>query len=161
MRNRSWLLIGVAVSVAINLALGGFIAGHMLRPGPVPAMLDPGLSLFRVIHDLPEPRREAFRATMGERFRTMRGDLRRIRQAQRAINQALEQEPFDAPALEQALKRFRMALLAGQKDNHEVLVKVAAAMTPDERHALRDAMTRRRPPHPHDTTSPRPADDDR
>ena len=144
MRNNKWVLAGLVVSVALNLALAGFVAGRMTGPGPVPATMDPSLSLFRVIHQLPEERRDAFRTTVREHFRGMHGDLRRMRQAQRGINEALEREPFDAEALDSALQRFRSALLEGQQDNHALLVRVAATMTPQERQALRDAMTRHR-----------------
>ena len=147
MRNRSWLAVGLVVSVAINLALAGFVAGQMSRPGPVPTALDPSLSLFRVLREMPEPRRAAFRPTVHEHFRTLRSDLRRMRAAQRGIDQALSREPFEAQALATALEDFRAALLDGQEDNHEVLVKVAGEMTPEERRMLLEAM--KRPRHEH------------
>ncbi len=157
MRNRSWLVIGLGISLAVNLALGGFVAGRLLHPGPIPAMMDPSLSLFRVIHQLPEPRRDAFRATLRRHFHTLRGDIRRLREAQHDINDALQRQPFEPQALDAALDRFRDALMAGQRDNQALLVKVATAMTPEERQALLQAMTRARPPHFHG----RPAADDR
>lgn len=155
MCNRNWLVIGLIVSLAVNLALAGFVVGQMSRPGPVPAALDPSLSLFRVLREMPEPRRESFRSTVKEHFRTLRGDIRRIRAAQRGIEQALAREPFEAEALETALAAFRVALLNGQEDNHEVLVEVATQMTAEERQVLLSAM--KRPRHDHR----RPASDKR
>ncbi len=149
MRNRNWLVIGLALSVAMNLALAGFVAGRMLQPGPMPGMLDPSLSLFRVVHDLPEPRRDQFRATLREHFHGLRGDLRRIRHAQHDINAALEAEPFDPRALDEALDRFRASLMEGQRNNQALLVKVATAMTAEERRQLIEAMSHANPHHLH------------
>lgn len=154
MRNRNWLVIGLVLSIAVNLALAGFVAGRLLRPGPFPAMLDPSLSLYRVIHDLPEPRRDAFRATMREHFHDLRGDIERMRRAQHDINDALERQPFDPHALDEALDRFRDALMDGQRSNQAVLVKVATAMTPDERKTLLEAMSHAGPRHRHGRRRP-------
>ena len=154
MRNRRWLILGLIVSVAINLGLAGFVAGQMSRPGPVPAVLDPSLSLFRVLREMPEPRREAFRPTVREHFRSLRGDIRRMRAAQRGIDQALSTEPFDAEDLAGALGEFRSALLDGQEDNHEVLVQVARQMTSEERRMLLEAMKRPRHEHRRGTHGP-------
>jgi len=145
MRNRRWLIIGLIVSLTVNLALAGFVIGRMSRPGPAPGVLDPSLSLFRVIRELPDERRDNFRPTMREHFRALRVDIRRMRAAQRGINEALAQEPFEPEALNGALQEFRAALLDGQQDNHQVLVEVAATMTPEERRMLLEAMKRPRP----------------
>lgn len=144
MRNRKWLVMGLVISVAVNLVLAGFVAGDHMSRGPVPGMLDPSLSMFRVLRQLPDERREEIRPVVREHFRSMRGDLHRIRQAQRGINEALEQEPFDPKVLNDALADFRAALLDGQQENHLVLVRVATAMTAEERQALQEAMTRHR-----------------
>lgn len=155
MGNRKWLVAALIVSLAVNLALAGFVAGRMSAPGPAPAMLDPAMSLFRVVRHLPDERREAFQPPLREHFRALRGDLRRMREAQRDINLALEEEPFQPQALAQSLSDFRDALLTSQQANHALLVRLAAEMTPQERLALREAMARRGPrpgrgdPHPH------------
>lgn len=153
MRNSKWLGIALLVSVAVNLALAGFLAGRMSR-GPTPVMLDPSLSLFRVVRELPEHRRERFRPILREHFDTIRGDLRRMRRAQRNINASLAQVPFEPQALATSLDTFRGALLDLQEDNHALLVRVAGSMTPEERLALRDVMTRHRIP-PDRNGSPR------
>ena len=137
-----WLIAALVVSLAVNLALAGFVAGRMTLPGPAPAALDPSLGMFRVLRELPEPRREALRPLMVEHFRSLRGDLHRMRAAQRRINQALATQPFDPDALSAALEGFRRALLDSQRDNHRALVRVAGDMTSEERALLRDALTR-------------------
>jgi uncharacterized membrane protein len=143
MRNRNWLIIGLIVSVGANLALAGFVAGQMSRHDR-PASMDPSFGLFRVLRELPDARRDEFRPTMREHFRGLRGDLRRMGVAQRGIDEALAREPFAPEALAEALAAFRAALLDSQQSNHEVLVKVAASMTPAERELMVDAMKRPR-----------------
>lgn len=139
-----WLIVALIASLAGNLALGGFVFGRLGTPAPVPAALDPSLGMFRVLRELPEARREALRPPLREHFRSLRGDLQGMREAQRRINRALAGEPFDATALETALQGFRTALLDSQEHNHAMLVRLAGAMTAEERQLLRDAMTRSR-----------------
>lgn len=155
MYNPKWLLGTLIVSVAVNLALIGFVAGKLTMPGPAPATLDPSIALFRVLRELPEGRQEELRPVIRKRFRGLRRDIRDMRAAQRRINEVLVSEPFDAQALDSALDAFRSALLASQRDNHAMLVRVADGMTAEERALLRDSMTRRgharprlRPPGP-------------
>ena len=145
MRNK-WLIAALVISLAANLALAGFVAGRIGAPPPAPAGLDPTLGMFRVLHDLPEARREALRPEVRASFRGMRDELRRLRNAQRDINEALTAEPFDDEAMAAALARFRAALLDSQEHNHAALIRVAGRMTVEERRLLRDAMTRGRPP---------------
>jgi len=76
----------------------------------------------------------------------LRDELRRMRTAQRSINESLAAEPLAAEDLTAGLARFRAALLASQEQNHALLVDIAADMSAAERRLLRDAMTRRRPP---------------
>ena len=141
-----WLIAALVLSLAGNLALAGFVAGRISAPPPVPAGLDPMLGMFRVLHALPEARREVLRPEVRAGFRGLRDELRRMRSAQHGINAALIAEPFDQEALAAALARFRAALLDSQEHNHEALIRIAGRMTTSERQLLRDAMTRARPP---------------
>jgi uncharacterized membrane protein len=137
-----WLIASLVASLAVNLALAGFVVGRLTLPGAVPATLDPSLSMFRVLRQLPEPRRDELRPIVRAHFVGLRGDLRRMREAQDHINAALATHPFDAAALNGALEGFRQALMDSQQANHRVLVRVAGDMTPAERELLREAMTR-------------------
>jgi uncharacterized membrane protein len=141
-----WLIAALVVSLAGNLALAGFVAGRVSAPAPVPAGLDPTLGMFRMLHALPEERRDALRPEVRASFRGLRDELRRMRNAQHGINEALTAEPFDREALAAALTRFRAALLDSQEHNHAALTRIADEMTAGERRLLRDAMTRARPP---------------
>lgn len=140
-----WLIAALVLSLAANLALAGFVAGRISGPPPVPAGLDPTLGVFRVLHALPEARREVLRPEVRAGFRGLRDELRRMRSAQHDINEALTAKPFDPETLAAALARFRAALLDSQEHNHDTLIRIAGRMTAAERQRLRDAMTRARP----------------
>lgn len=149
MRSRKWLVFGLVASLAINLALAGFVVGRLGAPGLAPVALDPSLGLIRVVRGLPDDRREALSGELREHFRSLRPNIRQMRVAQRQINESLAEEPFQPQALTEALATFRGALLDSQQHSHEVLVAIAARMTPDERRQLGEAMTRRRGPPGH------------
>ena len=152
MQTSKWLTIALALSVAINLALVGFLAGRAgLRPG-MAMPPDPSLGAFRVLRQIPESRRDALRPLLREQLEAVRPDLRRLRGAQADIRSALDAEPYDAQALDAALAEFRQALAASQKHSHEALERLAAHMTREERRQLLAAMDHgprvHRPPPP-------------
>ncbi len=154
MWRRNWLTIALVVSVALNVALAGFVLGRLSGRPAAPAVLEPAIGLFRVVRELPEPRREELRPVLRQHMRSLRPEIRAIREAQERINAALGQQPFAGNDLAAALEEFRAALLASQIRSHGLLVQIAAAMTPEERLLLRRTLTR--PPHRHRSR----ADDD-
>jgi uncharacterized membrane protein len=146
MQTSKWLTISLALSVAINLALVGFLAGRAgLRPG-MAMPPDPSLGAFRVLRQIP------LRPLLREQLEAVRPDLHRLRGAQADVRSALDAEPYDARALEAALAEFREALAASQKHSHEALERLAAHMTREERRQLLAAMDHgprvHRPPPP-------------
>jgi uncharacterized membrane protein len=138
--SRKWMIAGLVVSVVLNLALAGFVVGRMLEPRLAPPRMDPSLAVFPALRELPEARREALRPIVREQFRHLRGDMRRMRHAQRSIHSTLTTEPFSEVALADALAEFRTALLASQEGSHAALVRLAQALTPEERRMLATAM---------------------
>ena len=145
--------VALILSVAVNLALAGFIMGRTGLRGFAEMAPDPSLGAFRVLRELPESRRDALRPMMRDHFREVRPDLRRLRAAQEDIGRALAAEPYAPEALAEALSRFRDALLASQAHSHQALMALAAQMTPEERRRMLDAMDRhprgRSPPPDH------------
>jgi uncharacterized membrane protein len=138
--SRKWMLVALAISVGINLALAGFMAGRVIEPRFVPPRLDPALAFFPAVRQLPEARRDVLRPIMRAEFGSARPNMRRMIAAQRAINDALTAEPYSENALAAALAEFRGALLASQEDSHAALVRLAGALTQDERNLLAGAM---------------------
>jgi uncharacterized membrane protein len=136
------LILALLLSLAANLALGGFIAGRMSAPAspPAPVAMDPYVGSLRALRDLPEHRQAAMRPLLREHLRDLRPSVRDVRRAQRRVDEALTAEPFDPAALATALERFRTALLESQERSHGALVQLTGSLNPEERLALREAM---------------------
>lgn len=146
-----WLIVALAVSLALNIAVLGFYIGA--SGGGMPRLsrtaFDPTVGVGRLLRFLPEERREAVADRAARR--QVRASLRELRVAQSAVDDALVQEPFDANALTTALERFREQFAASQMRSHAALVDICRKLTPEERALLarsaRDARPRRdRPP---------------
>jgi len=138
--DKRWIIIALSVSVALNLALLGFMAGRMVEGRTMPPRMDPSLAFFPVLRDLPEQRQRELRPAVRESLRTARPAMRRMRSAQRDIQTALHQEPYAEAELAAALEAFRKALSSSQESSHTALLRLAAAMTPAERAQLAEAM---------------------
>jgi uncharacterized membrane protein len=141
MRSSKWLVGAFAVSLALNLALIGFVAGRASVAGYRHLAPDPSLGAFRMVRQLPEERRQALRPLMREHFRDLRPKLQQLQAVQTKVRDALDADPFEPAALERALGEFRAALLATQEHSHRGLVQLAANLTRDERRQLLSAMT--------------------
>ena len=149
-----WLVVALAVSLALNIAVLGFAIGT--ASGGIPRLarpsFDPTAGIGRLLRFLPEERREAVVDRAARR--QVRESLRQLRAAQRDVTDALAREPFDANALNTALERFREQFAASQMGSHAALVDISGKLTPEERALLvkttrskRDARPQRdRPP---------------
>lgn len=133
--NTRWLLIALGVSLALNLALAGFLVGRAAGPPPFlrpsPANFDPAAGLGRLLRFLPEDRRSE--VLDGIARRDIRKSLGSVRRTQRTLAEHLSQEPFDEQALAATLGRFREQFAASQAASHAAFVAAAARMTPAER----------------------------
>ena len=142
MRSSRVLIIALVLSLGANLALVGFLAGRSFERDGMPSRMDPTLAFFPVLRTLPESRQAELRPLMRAHFRGSKPEIRRLRHAQRSIGKALTAAPFEAQILDLALADFRRALLASQTTNHQALIRLAEAMSPEERALLADAMRR-------------------
>ena len=140
-----WLVIGLVVSLTLNLALAGFLIGRASGPPPWHrSAFDPIAGLPRLMHFLPKERR---RELLEQQPRgQVRAALRDMRRAQRAMDQALAAEPFDAEALAAALARYREHFAAGQERAHATFLAMASELTPQERQRLLKSLRRRGEP---------------
>ena len=140
-----WLVIALAISVALNvgmLGLGiGFAGSHHWGRG-----VDPTAGLARLLRSLPEPRREelmqggAPAMSNGELRRRIGASMRDLRASQRQIGSALATEPFDPEAAAAALASFREHFAANQADSHEAFVAILERLTPEERRQFLETM---------------------
>ena len=154
MRSSKGLVIALGVSLALNLALVGFVAGRASVAGMRHLAPDPSLGAFRLVRQLPEARREALRPLIREHFRGIRPKLQQLHAAQTKIREALDSEPYEPAQLERALGEFRTALLASQEHSHRALIRLASEMSPDERQQMMAAMAWN--PGRHQTSSGHP-----
>jgi uncharacterized membrane protein len=118
------LKLVLAVSLALNFALGGLWAGRWLerRRHPAPmAMTHHGA-------------RGPWGNVLGQRG--FAGQGRILHAARVPVRAALEKEPFDPAALERALADLREKTSAGQAKVHAALVEVAKQSTAEERREL-------------------------
>lgn len=134
------LRIALAVSVALNLALLGFLGGLALKGPPRPDGRPEGLGYYA--RALPESHR---RDLVGE-LRSGRPDWgeRRdaLRQSHADLRAALLAEPFDAAAVSGALNRQRAAMGALAEHGAALLVEQISQMTPEERRDYAAALDR-------------------
>lgn len=136
------LRIALAVSVALNLAVVGVVAGGAWRMGgegrPSASVRDLGFGPFAVaLND--EDRRELRRA-----FLRLAPDLRETRTAMRAdlaaVLAALRAEPFSPDSLRSALDRATARTAERLALGQELIFDRIAAMSPDARRAFADRL---------------------
>jgi uncharacterized membrane protein len=140
-----WVAIVLIGSLALNLALAGFLLGS--RSQQV-AGQDPTRAYPRWARSLPEPRREALRPVMMKHMRAMRPKVRTLRQQQRALAAAMQGQQFDTEGLQIALAEMRAEHERIQRTSHESFTEFVAQLTQAERQALAQDMSkhRRHPP---------------
>ena len=144
--NNKWLIGGLTVSVILNLLLIGFVAGRVSGAPPLlGGRMDPTTGYVRLLHFLPEQRREAIAPIVEPMMRELMPALRSMRSDHRAVHEALAGEPFDPNALAATLETLRHHLGSTQATAHATLVELATALSAEERAQLADAM--RRPAH--------------
>lgn len=113
------LAIVLAISLGINLLLGGFLLGHRFRPGPPPA---PSGHARDVSFLRERMRMKHGMGNMRAEWHAFQSDQRTARER---VASAFEREPFDANELEAALASLREQTTRGQKALHDELVEQA------------------------------------
>lgn len=143
-RTPRWVLAALAVSVALNLAVGGIAVGSWLKPHRGPGFPVSMFALRAAMRDLPEADRAAIGAALKATRDEMRPVSRLLADDHAALVAALRAEPFDADVLARLLadQRARFGALRDAGDRR--LVAVLAALSPASRQTLADRL-----PAPH------------
>jgi len=144
MIERKWLVTIVAISVAVNLLLVGFYIGQQLLPVRTNVSIDPTMGLPRMLQGLPDDRRRALLQDVDVSRREIASRHRALQKVQIDIERAMAMEPFDAESLANALENFRRRFDENQEDSHRLLVQLFEQMDPDERSAVRIALSQLR-----------------
>lgn len=140
------LAIALALSVALNLFVAGFVAMRVLHGGrhhprgPHGHFIGP-----RGLSGGDPAIKQAVRGAMQRRGGELRAHGERLHAARTAVSAAFGAEPFDAPALRQALSDLRVQTELSQRLMHESLIEVAPALTPEQRARLARRVLDREP----------------
>ncbi len=142
LKAKPWAVLAV-ISLAVNLFLGGLVAGKFLRPGPPPPGDFGRIALFRGSRDM-DPQTRKIVDQVRDRHRDgIRSSIWASRKAREAAIDALCADDFDEAGARRAFGEFRERSERARSEMHEALIEVAGAMTPDQRVSLREALTRR------------------
>ncbi|MFZ5893869.1 MAG: periplasmic heavy metal sensor [Myxococcota bacterium] len=126
------LAIFLAISLGVNLLLGGFMLGrrfHGRHEGPHP----PGIGMMRD---------KLHKRGMGAMHPGWREFQRANRAARERAADAFEHEPFDPAALDAALSALREETARGQKALHDQLAQQAKSGDAELRRGLARAFRR-------------------
>jgi uncharacterized membrane protein len=136
-KGTKWLVAGLAVSLALNFLIIGFIAGH---PGDGPRHEPPGteFSLKDMGEALSPESQKILRETMREQRKELRPIFKERRQSRRAAGEILKADELDVDALKEAFARMRDADMALQAKIQNALADVAAQLPLEERAKMAD-----------------------
>ncbi len=147
MNKSKWLIIGLVVSVLLNVALiGAFVGRHWAEGIGPPRGGNPLFGIMRFTRTLPETRQAELSATLREYQQAARPNIRMLRSRQEAFRAAMLAEPLDSQAVRASLDALQQALAEQHKAGHEALVKVLQNLTVEERESLDEQLRHRRPP---------------
>lgn len=133
---KRWLVIALVISAALNLFALGFVAARSMRPhdhGRHGPFMGPRGMMREGVGPEARPLVDKVMAHHGEALRAERKELR---QARRAVRDALLREPFDATQLERALAGLRARTDSSQQRMHEALVELARTLPREQRKHL-------------------------
>lgn len=125
-RRFPWLKLALTVSLVLNLALVGLLAGLINRVG------HSGSALRSAVAALPVEDRRALRRETGQIWREARHGQQRAQTSARLVD-ALRADEFDADAFAEGLREAQQRLLQISDDMHDRLVARVSRMSLEER----------------------------
>ncbi len=158
----SRLRLLVVASLALNLFLGGILAGGWIedwRRGPEARPGRPAPLHFRfgrIIEHLPPGDAKLAHALMGQHREAMRVQIQALRQARKEVREVLVAETFDRARFETALRALRSHASASRAAMHRATAELAEQISAEGRRALAQGMHRRRRPGRPRTPKPEP-----
>lgn len=129
------LALAVALSLGLNLLLGGVLVGQALQRRTQPHA-DRGRPMPSGMHERRPRGPSAFQREVGRRHPEFGERRRAIAEKRQNVRDALTSEPFDQAVLEQALAGLRKETEASQALVHRALVETATSATPAVRSEL-------------------------
>jgi uncharacterized membrane protein len=136
MKKSHWVGLALALSVAVNLLVGGALLGRLFRAAPAPPP-----PMAWALRDLDPSVRETLRPQLRKRLSEAQPARRELRLALQSLGQALRQEPMDRDAASRALSQLRESGERYQAVLHESLLDILAELPAERREAaMRGAM---------------------
>lgn len=143
--NSRWIIGVIVASIALNLALIGFIVGKQASPPPD---FDVATAYPRWARTLPDARREELRPLVRQHLRTLRPRTAGMRQHTAAIADVIVKQPFDRAALERTLEQMRTELHRTRALSHASFVEFVSQLSVEERQQMAaDMMSPRKNRH--------------
>jgi len=161
MKTSRALIVGLIVSLGLNLLLAGVFLGRAAGPRPELHRADPVFGMRRLITDLPTERAETLAPLYRDYVRAMRPRFRDIRSTQQELRGAMLTEPLDQAAVLEALQSFQRQWTDSQQATQQAFVALAAELTLSERRQLVENMNRRPDRRSGDRKPPGPGEGDR
>lgn len=142
-RAPGWMKLLLVLSLLGNAAVTGLVAGSMMRHDRRPE--EPGLSRqqARILHMVPDPKREAARAILLSRKDEADAARVAMRAAQEEMVAAIRAEPFSAERLSAALAARQAASSQVWGIGYQQIAEIAAGLNAAERAELADRMEER------------------
>ncbi|MEQ8934875.1 MAG: periplasmic heavy metal sensor [Amphiplicatus sp.] len=144
------LTILLAVSIAANVFLGGFVAGRLLGGPPhgkPDHSFDGGrtfsLKMAGEIEELSPEAREAFRKVFAESRERLIKNHRETKRLRKALSEALAADPWSRTQVEAAHAELRAAESAQQAALAALLIDAFEGLSAEDRKALTSAMDKR------------------
>lgn len=136
-----WTRIALVVSLALNLAVAGVVAGAMIRGGPMhrgEMGRDPGFGPFT--EALSPEDRTALRRAFLQNAPEFRDGRRALRADFAQILAGLRAEPFDRDAMAALLARQQERMATRLQLGQRLILDRVAEMTPEARAAFADRL---------------------
>jgi uncharacterized membrane protein len=146
MTKTRWLSIALFASVALNLALIGFLASRTISWSEAGRGGDRFVE--RLTRHMPAEAASRVRSVMAAQRPVMTRHLQEVRSARDEVRTALDAEPFDRARLEQSFTRLRRANDSVQDAIHQGVLAVAGDLGAEERRRLARMLDRGPPGHP-------------
>jgi uncharacterized membrane protein len=140
---RNWIAIALAVSAALNLFLGGVVAGRI--GGQAAQGVQAQRNLEAALAPLPEAKRDAVRREIRRVMPEVRRDQQAVQQARAAAAAELLRPQPDGAALDRHFREVQVRTTSMQHALQQAFKRAAADLTPEERRALIEASKRRAP----------------
>ena len=128
MNTNRWLVLALLVSLAINLLIAGVVIGRHLDGGA------PSRMHFEwLMQDLDDATRSKMRKNMHEQMKNTRPHRHDLRQAQRALHEAILTEPFEEDRVKAAMAEVRAASARLQQTMHDQMIQILSEMSAEDR----------------------------